>query len=58
MSVELINPANDAPLRREGDVLLDGNGATFPIVGGIPRFCEPSNYTDSFGKQWNLFRQT
>ena len=58
MSVELINPANDKPLQRQGNVLADGNGASFPIIGGIPRICEPSNYADSFGKQWNRFRLT
>jgi SAM-dependent methyltransferase len=58
MSVELINPANDRPLQRQGNALVDGNGASFPIIGGIPRICEPSNYADSFGKQWNQFRLT
>lgn len=28
------------------------------VVGGIPRFCEPENYTDSFGFQWNRFADT
>ena len=58
MSVELINPANDRPLQRQGNAFADGNGASFPIIGGIPRICEPSNYADSFGKQWNRFRLT
>lgn len=58
MPIELINPANGRPLRRDGDALVDGNGAAFPIVDSIPRFCEPSNYADNFGKQWKLFRRT
>src|SRR5919112_351530 len=58
MSGGLINPANDKPLQRQGNTLADGNGASFPIIGGIPRICEPSNYADSFGKQWNRFRLT
>jgi SAM-dependent methyltransferase len=29
-----------------------------PVVGGIPRYCEPENYTDSFGFQWNRFAST
>jgi SAM-dependent methyltransferase len=58
MSVELINPANERPLKQEGDALVDGQGTSFPIVCGIPRISEPSNYTDNFGKQWNAFRLT
>jgi SAM-dependent methyltransferase len=29
----------------------------YPIVRGIPRFVDPSGYTDSFGMQWNRFRE-
>jgi ubiquinone/menaquinone biosynthesis C-methylase UbiE len=58
MTVELINPANGKPLRRVGEALVDGEGGRFPIVDGIPRICEPGNYTDNFGKQWNAFRLT
>src|SRR5690348_7682189 len=58
MGVELINPANGLSLRRASDALVDRSGAAFPIVGGIPRICDSSNYTDSFGKQWNAFRLT
>ncbi|HKP34630.1 MAG TPA: class I SAM-dependent methyltransferase [Sphingomicrobium sp.] len=58
MSVELINPANERPLQRQANALADGNGASFPIIRGIPRICQPSNYADSFGKQWNRFRLT
>ena len=58
MTVGLINPANQRPLRRAGDALVDGDRGAFPIIDDIPRFCEPSNYTDSFGKQWKLFRLT
>jgi SAM-dependent methyltransferase len=28
------------------------------MVGGIPRFCELQNYTQSFGFQWNRFADT
>lgn len=58
MTVELINPDNGRRLEMVGERLIDGAGAAFPIVGGIPRFCDPSNYTDNFGKQWNAFRLT
>jgi Methylase involved in ubiquinone/menaquinone biosynthesis len=58
VSVELINPANGQPLRQQGDALVDDLGAIFPIVAGVPRICEVNNYTDNFGKQWNLFPLT
>ncbi len=29
----------------------------FPLVRGIPRFVQESNYADSFEKQWRLFRE-
>src|SRR4051794_34270654 len=58
MPVELINPSNGKRLRRVGDELVDGEGGSYPVVRDIPRICEPGNYTDSFGKQWNAFRLT
>jgi len=30
----------------------------YPIINGIPRFVHEQNYADSFGRQWNHFRQT
>lgn len=38
-------------------VTLDGR-ERFPIRDFIPRFVPESNYADSFGMQWNEFRQT
>ena len=35
-----------------------GCGATFPIVGGVPRFVAEEHYTESFGYQWNRFART
>jgi SAM-dependent methyltransferase len=58
MSVEIINPANGLPLRREGDSLADAEGTRYPILAGVPRICDPENYTSNFGMQWNAFRQT
>lgn len=49
----------------EGDEVMAGtlvsttdDTARYPIVHGIPRFVEGSNYTDSFGWQWNRFAKT
>lgn len=53
-----VDPASGAPLSRTGDWLEAPGGITYPVVGGIPRFCDPENYTASFGKQWNLFDRT
>jgi 2-polyprenyl-3-methyl-5-hydroxy-6-metoxy-1,4-benzoquinol methylase len=38
-------------------VSVDGQHR-YPIRNGIPRFVPEANYADSFGMQWNLFRQT
>ena len=38
-------------------VAISGN-TEYPIVEGIPRFVPSENYSDSFGVQWNLFRET
>lgn len=40
----------------EGTLVSTETGRTYPIVRGIPRFVDPSNYTASFGLQWNTFR--
>jgi len=58
MSIELINPANGLALRASGEALVDEAGNSFPIVAGVPRVCDASNYTENFGKQWNLFAGT
>lgn len=52
------NPETGKPLLREGDRLVDAAGGEFPVIAGIPRFCELDNYTASFGRQWNQFRTT
>lgn len=57
MSVAVVDPSTGAPLTERGDHLTDGNGATYPIRGGVPRFAG-SNYTDNFGFQWNKFSRT
>ena len=39
--------------------LVSQNGKhRYPIREFVPRFVPASNYADSFGMQWNLFRQT
>jgi len=56
--IPIINPYNKKPLQRTGDQLKDEEGNSFPIINEIPRFVDASNYTDSFGFQWNKFQKT
>ena len=56
--VSLINPDSGLPLKEVGGELIDGDGGRYPIVGGIPRICDPDNYTQNFGLQWNMFDVT
>lgn len=53
-----VHPLTLAPLQRIGDGFESVDGSRFPIISGVPRFCDPDNYTSSFGKQWNLFEKT
>lgn len=39
-----------------GTLVSTTTGREYPIIDGIPRFVDPSNYTDSFGLEWNHFR--
>src|SRR5204862_7134264 len=41
-----------------GDELKCESGCRVPVVRGIPRFVDSSNYAAGFGLQWNQFRKT
>lgn len=41
-----------------GVIRCSSCGNAYPIIRGIPRFVEPSNYADSFGFQWNRHAHT
>lgn len=56
--ISLINPATGLELRPSGNELVDSAANRIPVVGSIPRFCEPENYSASFGLQWNKFAAT
>lgn len=58
MTIPIVSPANGKPLTRSGDMLVDEDGLRYPIVAGVPRICQVDNYANSFGTQWNLFRET
>lgn len=53
------HPTIFSTLVSDGERLIEPQtGEVFPIVLGIPRFCEADNYSASFGFQWNLFDRT
>ncbi|MFH0983531.1 MAG: class I SAM-dependent methyltransferase, partial [Planctomycetota bacterium] len=55
----LVSPKDRSLLAwHEDGGLIDASGNVFPVVNGIPRFVESSNYADSFGLQWNQFCRT
>lgn len=56
--IQLINPVNGQPLEKRGDRYVDKDGNSFPVVNGVLRLVNDSNYTDSFGFQWNKFQRT
>jgi SAM-dependent methyltransferase len=56
--IDLINPSNGSVLKKEQEVFIDNNGNRFPLVNGAVRIVQESNYTDSFGYQWNKFQKT
>ena len=56
--VPIIHPFSQAILIRQGEIYIDTNGNYVPVVHGVPRFVEGSNYTDNFGFQWNRFQET
>jgi SAM-dependent methyltransferase len=47
----------DSEIER-GALVCPACDRTYPIVGFVPRFVPAENYADSFGFQWNLFRNT
>ena len=57
---KFICPYSDNKLLiRKGDYLLSDDGKSkYKIKKNIPRFVPESNYSDSFGFQWNKFRKT
>jgi SAM-dependent methyltransferase len=59
MSVKIINPSTGLEMTPDGNgQLVDGSDAAYPIINGIPRVCDASNYTSNFGLQWNKFDRT
>ena len=56
--IELINPSNGSVLHKKENGYADEHGNFFPVKDGALRIAGDSNYTDSFGFQWNKFQKT
>jgi len=57
--IPYVHPLHQGPLVHNQDGLFDPlTGVLYPIIRGIPRFCQNDNYTKSFGFQWNQFQRT
>ena len=54
----LRDPIDGSELSISSDALSNGNENPYPIINGIPRFVNLSNYSDDFGYQWNKFSKT
>ena len=56
MSKFYVSPISGKPLKKKGNWYISESGSeSFPIINSIPRFCSKSNYSESFGYQWNKF---
>jgi SAM-dependent methyltransferase len=55
--LELRHARSSAGVIEEGELVSKETGRVYPVVRGIPRFVDPSNYAASFGMQWNRFRE-
>lgn len=64
---KLAEPSTGSPLRLQngksengrivsGELVSESTGVAYPIRDGIPTFVGGDTYADSFGLQWNLFR--
>lgn len=56
--LQLINPATCEPLQESEAGYKDKSGHFFPIINGALRIVQGTNYTESFGFQWNKFQKT
>ncbi len=54
----LINPSTKKELKLTGSQYTDDAGNVFPIINGVIRIVQQSNYSDNFGFQWNKFAKT
>ncbi len=51
-------PESKAGEVESGWIVSEDGLHRYPIIANVPRFVPEANYADSFGMQWNHFRQT
>lgn len=56
--IDYTSPATGEVLIENNGNLISKNNETFPIINGIPRFVESSNYASAFGLQWKTYAKT
>jgi SAM-dependent methyltransferase len=56
--IKLINPFSKLLMEKKGEEYVDSEGNHFPLLRGALRIVNETNYTDSFGFQWNKFQKT
>ena len=54
----LLTPDKGEERVEDSHYLICPQGCRVPVVNGIPRFVDSSNYASAFGLQWNRFRRT
>ncbi len=57
-TLQLESPEYEGDRIKAGTLISSDGLERYPIRDFIPRFVPQSNYADSFGMQWNMFRQT
>ncbi|CAN5554795.1 hypothetical protein BH11BAC2_BH11BAC2_22440 [soil metagenome] len=53
--IPYISPITGNPLITEGNLLINDQGESYPIIKEIPRFVTEDNYAAAFGHQWKTF---
>lgn len=57
-SLELVDATGPNGRVEQGTLRCTGCGASYPIIGFVPRFVPAENYADSFGLEWNAHART
>ena len=58
MSELYVSPETGKKVKNNDFYVSENGSEKFPIVNSIPRFCNITNYSESFGYQWNRFDKT
>ena len=58
MSIQLIDPSNGQAVFFSDEGLTENKVNKFPLIRGAYRIVQDTNYTESFGFQWNKFIKT